>query len=220
MKRIVSSVIAIPLVIYVIQGAPLAVTVAVIFAAMLLALHEYFALTEVAIAFRCGGFLLAAAALFLPLRPELSLYLPAGVMLLLTIALFAKLELADGFRFAVLAFFGAFYVGGLMSFLIGVRMSADGPDLLMMLFVVIWAGDSFAYFAGKSIGKHKLAPVVSPMKTWEGAVAGFLFSILAAIACKFTFIPQLSLHHAAALGALIGIVSQIGDLCESIIKPK
>jgi phosphatidate cytidylyltransferase len=87
-----------------------------------------------------------------------------------------------------------------------------------MLFIVIWSGDSFAYFAGKSLGRHKLAPVVSPNKTWEGAVAGFLFSIIAALACKATFLHGLSWMDATALGALIGVVGQIGDLCESIVK--
>jgi len=136
--------------------------------------------------------------------------------------LFSGLELAAAFRSAAYSFFGAVYVGGLLSFLVALRLkdaaAGRGGDLVMMLFCILWTGDSFAYFIGKSIGRHKLAPAVSPKKTWEGAIAGFLFSILAAVACHYSFVPQISLMDSAILGTLVGVLGQIGDLGESIIK--
>src|SRR4029079_6940542 len=142
-----------------------------------------------------------------------------GVMIMLTIALFSRLELSVAFRSAVFAFFGAIYIGGLMSYIISLRMldavAGRGGNLLMMLFCIIWAGDSFAFFAGKTIGRHKLAPVVSPKKTWEGAMAGLLFSIVAAVVCRSTCVSQITLLDAIVIGALVGIVGQIGDLGES-----
>lgn len=218
MKRVLTAIILIPAIVYIIQFAPVVVCTGFIFLAMLLALQEYLSMVDVTLSFRVVSSLIAAIATLAPMWPELSFVLLIGVILLLTLALFSSLELAAGFRMAVSSFFGSVYVGGLMGFLIAVRMWKGGEDFLMMLLIIIWAGDSFAYFAGKSFGRHKLSPTVSPNKTWEGAVAGFVFGIAAAVVCKFTFIPEVQLVHAIGLGAIVGIAGQIGDLCESIVK--
>jgi phosphatidate cytidylyltransferase len=86
-----------------------------------------------------------------------------------------------------------------------------------MLLVMVWASDIGAYLVGRSIGKHQLTSI-SPNKTWEGAVAGFIFSILAAIACQYFFVHQISQIHAAILGAILGVTGQLGDLSESLLK--
>jgi phosphatidate cytidylyltransferase len=222
MKRVITALIGIPLLIWVIEFAPLYVFYSLLLIVMLLALHEFYVLIELPIAFRIAGFLLGCLALLVFSYPEARAILPAGLILILTIALFSRQEITKAFRSAVFGFFGALYVGGLMSFLIALRiLDADlgrGGNLLMMLFVIIWTGDSFAFFAGKSFGRHKLAPVVSPKKTWEGSIAGFLFSILAAVVCRYTFVQQISLIDSVFIGALVGIFGQIGDLCESIVK--
>jgi phosphatidate cytidylyltransferase len=222
MKRVLTALVLIPALIYVVQFAPAAVCIGVILVAMLLALHEYLALFEVPISFRIVSGLIAAIAALVHQWPQFSFALLIGAMLLLTLAVFSRLELPAAFRAVVFGFFGAAYVGGLMGFLIAVRMWNSGvemgADLLMMLLVIIWAGDSAAYFAGRSFGRNKMSRVISPNKTWEGAVAGFVFGILAAVVCKFTFIRELSLVDAIGLGAIVGISGQIGDLCESIVK--
>jgi phosphatidate cytidylyltransferase len=221
MKRVLSSVVAIPIIVFIVQYAPAYVCIGVILIAMLLALHEYFELVEIPLVFRIIGFIIAAAAVLAAAYARLSVLFLSGVILILIVALFSRRELAEAFRSAVFAFFGAVYLG-LMSYVVGLRLWQEGPeangDLLMMLFVIIWTGDSFAYFAGKKLGRHKLAPVISPNKTWEGAIAGFLFSILAAITCRYTFVTQLSLRDAIGVGVVVGILGQIGDLCESIVK--
>jgi phosphatidate cytidylyltransferase len=222
MKRVLTAIVGIPLLIYIVMIAPVWVCISVIFLAMLLALHEYFALTVVPLSFRLVGGAVATVACLLPVWPDGSMILLIGAMMILTVSLFSRLEIPDAFRAVVFSFFGAAYVGGLMGFLIALRTwnrgSYSGADLVMMLFVIIWSGDSFAYFAGKSFGRHKLAPIVSPHKTWEGAFAGFLFSVVAAVVCKLTFVKEMSLVDAMAVGGLIGIIGQIGDLCESIVK--
>jgi phosphatidate cytidylyltransferase len=222
MKRVVTALVLIPALVYVVQFAPAAVCIGVILIAMMLALHEYFALVEIPVSFRIVSGLIAAIAALVHLWPHFSFVLLIGAMLLLTLAVFSRFALPDGFRAVVFGFFGAVYVGGLMGFLIAIRMwnrgTEMGADLLMMLLVMIWAGDSFAYFVGKSFGRHKLSPVISPNKTWEGAVAGFVFGIVAAVVCKFTFVRELDLMDAIGLGATVGVSGQIGDLCESIIK--
>ena len=218
MKRVLTALILIPILVYIVQFAPVAVCIGVIFVAMLLALQEYLSLVDIPVSFRVVSSLIAATATLVHIWPQFYFVLLIGAMLLLMLALFSSLELAAGFRAAVSSFFGAAYVGGLMGFLIAVRMWNGGEDFLMMLLIIIWAGDSFAYFAGKSFGRHKLSPAVSPNKTWEGAIAGFVFGIVAAVLCKFTFIPGIQLVHAIGLGAVVGISGQIGDLCESIVK--
>jgi len=218
MKRVLTALILIPILVYIVQFAPVAVCIGVIFVAMLLALQEYLSLVDIRVSFRVVSSLIAATATLVHIWPQFYFVLLIGAMLLLMLALFSSLELAAGFRAAVSSFFGAAYVGGLMGFLIAVRMWNGGEDFLMMLLIIIWAGDSFAYFAGKSFGRHKLSPAVSPNKTWEGAIAGFVFGIVAAVLCKFTFIPGIQLVHAIGLGAVVGISGQIGDLCESIVK--
>jgi phosphatidate cytidylyltransferase len=222
MNRVITALIGIPLLIWAVEFAPLPVFYGLIFIVMLLALHEYYALVALPIPFRVAGFLLGSLALLMFTIPQASVILPTGLILMLMVALFARLELSIAFRSAAFGFFGALYVGGLMSFLIALRvMDAElghRGNLLMMLFCIIWVGDSFAFFAGKTLGRHKLAPVVSPKKTWEGAIAGFVFSILAAIICRYTFVQQLTVMDSIIIGALVGILGQIGDLCESIVK--
>jgi phosphatidate cytidylyltransferase len=93
-----------------------------------------------------------------------------------------------------------------------------GRALVMCVFAGIWICDSAAFFAGKAFGKHKLFPRVSPNKSWEGAVVGFLASALGFALLAHTFLPCVPLPHAVTLGALIGIVGQIGDLVESLLK--
>jgi phosphatidate cytidylyltransferase len=93
-----------------------------------------------------------------------------------------------------------------------------GGYFIFSVFVTIWICDSAAYFAGRAFGKRKLFERVSPNKTWEGAIAGFLFSIITMVAAKFLVIQFLSIYHAIAIGIIIGIFGQIGDLCQSLLK--
>ena len=93
---------------------------------------------------------------------------------------------------------------------------SQGPVLLLFALVVVWVGDSAAYFAGKSIGKHALAPHLSPKKTWEGTIAGFLGSLI--VAPVFAPWMNVPLIHLLAMAALGNIAGQVGDLLESGYK--
>jgi phosphatidate cytidylyltransferase len=91
-----------------------------------------------------------------------------------------------------------------------------GPRLLLFTLVIVWVGDSVAYFVGRSIGRWKLAPEVSPNKTWEGAIANFLGALLvAAIFGYWSRIPPVHMLIMAGLGSVAG---QVGDLFESAWK--
>lgn len=117
--------------------------------------------------------------------------------------------------------FGAMYTGLLLSSLVVVRESVGGfwgGVLLFAIYGSVWCNDSFAYLFGKKFGKHKLAPRVSPKKSWEGFIAGLLFSGL--FWCLITLIPgvTMSIPQAFAFGIICGFMEVLGDLAESRIK--
>ncbi len=119
------------------------------------------------------------------------------------------------------SFFGAAYCGMLLSGLVVVREALPAPwggVLVLGIFLSVWANDSFAYLAGSRFGKHKLAPRVSPKKSWEGFFAGLLGSAL--FWCLFTLIPgvNLSIPVAFVFGIVSGLAGVLGDLAESRIK--
>lgn len=93
-----------------------------------------------------------------------------------------------------------------------------GAATVMGLFATIWICDTAAYFTGLSIGRHRLFERVSPKKTWEGAVAGFLASVATMIVLQQSVLGYLSVQHAAVIGVLIGVFGQLGDLVESRFK--
>jgi len=94
--------------------------------------------------------------------------------------------------------------------------SEQGPRLLLFVLVTTWAADTFAYFAGRSFGKHPLALQISPKKTWEGSVASVIGSLLVAYA--FSYWIKIPLPHLFAMAVLGNIAGQLGDLLESAYK--
>ena len=95
---------------------------------------------------------------------------------------------------------------------------AWGGWTIVSLFASIWLCDSAAYFAGRSFGKRKLFERVSPNKTWEGAIAGFLAAVVVFWLARELVIPYLSLTNAIVCGLIVGVFGQMGDLVESLLK--
>jgi phosphatidate cytidylyltransferase len=89
--------------------------------------------------------------------------------------------------------------------------------LVISIFASVWSCDSAAYFIGRKFGRHKLMPLVSPKKSWEGAIAGFFGSIIAFVLLN-NISNAFSIYDSICIGALIGIFGQIGDLAESQLK--
>lgn len=89
---------------------------------------------------------------------------------------------------------------------------------IIAIFAAIWICDSAAYFVGKSMGKHKMSKFVSPNKTWEGAVAGFVFAVAAAVAARYLVLRTLDLRIALGMGIIVGTFGQAGDFVESLFK--
>jgi phosphatidate cytidylyltransferase len=93
-----------------------------------------------------------------------------------------------------------------------------GANYAIICMVMIWVSDTFAFFGGKTFGKHKLAERISPKKTWEGSIIGFAFTIITGIAAWYFFYPKQGLINMIVISVIVGISSQIGDLFESHLK--
>ncbi|MCH7516921.1 MAG: phosphatidate cytidylyltransferase, partial [Bacteroidetes bacterium] len=94
----------------------------------------------------------------------------------------------------------------------------QGGLLIISIFASIWICDSAAFFGGTSLGKHKLFTRVSPNKSWEGALFGLLFAIVAMVISKVVILNFLMWVDVIAIGLIVGIIGQIGDLIESLFK--
>jgi phosphatidate cytidylyltransferase len=122
---------------------------------------------------------------------------------------------------AAVTVFGVLYVFLLGGHLIATKTgfsAALSKHLLGFFFLVLMGSDAAAYYGGRAFGRHKLAPTISPGKTWEGAVAGMLASLLLAAAAHYWFFLELPLKLALPLAALMNIVGVLGDLTESALK--
>jgi phosphatidate cytidylyltransferase len=93
-----------------------------------------------------------------------------------------------------------------------------GGYTVIAVFATIWICDTAAFHIGTAMGKHKLYPRVSPNKSWEGAVAGFIAAILSALAARALVLPYLSVGGAIIIGMIVGTIGQMGDLAESLLK--
>lgn len=112
--------------------------------------------------------------------------------------------------------FGIIYVSWFFSFLIKIRYLEGGMGLLAAVLLITKSGDIGAYLIGSRFGKNALLPRISPKKTVEGAAGGLIFSIIAALICKPIF--GFGYFHLVILGICMGILGQLGDLSESLIK--
>ncbi len=116
---------------------------------------------------------------------------------------------------------GILYVGWLLSYLVALRGVDDGRNWVFLALFTTFASDTSAFFAGRALGKHRLAPRVSPGKTWEGAIAGFIGAII--VCLLFTLRTPLQAPfdywwQAILLGLVVSIFGQLGDLVESLLK--
>ena len=112
--------------------------------------------------------------------------------------------------------FGILYVSWFFSFIIKIRYLSGGFGFLVALLLIIKLGDVGAYLVGSRWGKSPLMPHISPKKTVEGSIGGLLFSILGAFACK-SLLP-FSYGHLLSIAIGLGVLGQLGDLSESLLK--
>ncbi len=151
----------------------------------------------------------------------------------------ARADLGGAFPAAMVSAFAFGYIALPMAFLVQIRQQWAGAFLLLYLLLVVWAGDIFAYFVGRSIGRHLMSPSISPKKTWEGATASLVASLLVGWLLYNCALPissallnahlierkdglfaleKQSLWVVFLLSAALNVAAQLGDLAESLIK--
>jgi phosphatidate cytidylyltransferase len=117
---------------------------------------------------------------------------------------------------------GALYVGWMLSYWLNLRGLEDGRNWVYLAMLTTFANDTGAFFIGRAKGKHKLAPTISPAKTWEGAIGGLISAIMAAIviAMVLNLISPFTFNYwqIILLGFLVSLFAQLGDLVESLLK--
>ncbi len=225
-NRLLTAAVAIPILLFSVWWSQPYLFFAIALFGIVAALYELFHMAERAgappfrwVAYPAAVAMLAVAGLD---RPAWSGAVLAAATIAIMIATLARVD--DKARILVSAgatLLGLTYVVLLGSYIVAIRaIPTPGipGKLLTLFFAIIMMSDTGAYFAGRTMGRHKLAPRVSPAKTVEGSVGGLVASVLAAIASKYVFFPELPIPDAVALGAVMGALGQVGDLCESLIK--
>jgi len=151
---------------------------------------------------------------------EPCLPLIAVTSLTVVMAIWRRKDAAEMLGTALNTLFPVIFVGLALGYLPKIRTipGEDGADLLLLVLVCVIFADAAAYYVGTSIGKHRMAPRLSPNKSWEGAVGGMLASVGGAVLAHFWFFQRLPLGHALAIGLILGVVAILGDLSESLIK--
>ena len=227
LKRLLTAIIALPLLIWLIaKGSPLLFAL-LVSAIGMLALHEYFQITGGPIGTSSKGWIPAvgyAAGLGIIWGAYFDL---PGVMIRLMIVNFLSAALisilrarsgTDALEAVYRQMLGIVYIPVLISSLVLIRNGSDGSGWIFFLFSVVFVGDAAAFYIGTLIGKHKLIPVVSPGKTVEGSLAGLAGNMGAGMVCKMLLGLPVSWWGCLILSFLMGVGAQAGDLFESQMK--
>ncbi len=183
--------------------------------------HEWFRMFFPGTRDRAGGIALAVLV-FLTVALMPGSLGPPALLVAVLLAAFHSLQgaadPAEKARTAAMLALGAVYVGGLLAMYPRTLSLPRGEHWVLLGILAVAAGDTMAYFTGKSIGRTKLAPSVSPNKTVEGALGGLLGTIACSVLYAHAFLPGVPAWYAAAAGAAVGIFGQAGDLFESLLK--
>ncbi len=230
--RIATGLILAPLVVCLLLWGPQLAIVALIAVAVLFAAAELLKMeASCRPADRVLGAILAATLAITPWlgSPHPILLLMLGVVVLLSWNLLRPGDLPSASRRAAWMVLTLGYVGGLGSSLVAIAVLPSpaptvvaafpfGNAAVLSLLMIVFLGDTGAYFAGKMLGRHKLYPAISPNKTVEGTLGGLAASIGGGALAHTLLVPQLGLAECLLVGGMCGAVAQVGDLAESLFK--
>jgi len=215
MTRILTALVLLPLVVWVVLAGPQWSLLALLAATGLIAFHEFDNIGAAQGVSRSGLAGLAAGLIVL-FAPE-----PVWVVIVIVAVGLMALELrqtdlAKALISAAAALLGVVYIFG--AWRCAAALRALNPHWLMIALLVSWAGDTAALYVGRSLGRRKLAPHVSPAKTWEGAIGSVGGGVVAAVIYGHFLIPAAALWFVLVVAAAGNVAGQLGDLCESAFK--
>jgi phosphatidate cytidylyltransferase len=222
LERVISGIIAIPIVLGIILYGNLGLFFFLIASIFLIATHEYFSMIASAgiSGFPIEGlalsFLLLAISFFIPT------FLPLlGVLIPLTLFIVWYLR-EKNVRIALdsisYTLFGILYIAGLGGYFFLISNLEGGRQIIVFILLFVWVGDSAAFYVGRKLGERKLLELVSPNKTIVGAVANVIGTLIAALLASNLFFNEIPLIHCLIVAFICGIIGQFGDLAESLIK--
>jgi phosphatidate cytidylyltransferase len=215
MRRVLTAAILIPIVGWVVLWANFWIFLAVLATVACLCYREYSGIAE-AYGFGAPGPVGYGAGLLLVVW-EGDAWWPVVIAALIALTLVMRSpELRQALPRAALLVTGIVYIFGCWKCAIPLRDRS--PHWLMFALLLNWAGDAGAYYIGRRFGRHKMAPRVSPQKSWEGAAASVVTAVLVAGAYLIRFVPGVSIAAAIGLTAAANAAGQVGDLAESAIK--
>ncbi len=250
MKRVLTAVVLIPIVLLLVFRAPLWLFTAVVGMVALVAAHEYLNLVAAhgIEPFRMVVYL-AIVLWFFPYSSftdpdiaaagqQVTAVLPVALAMALLAAALRRPSLASGVPAAGASYLAFPYIASTLGALVFLRVFAFGGYLVLILLLIVWSGDTAAYYVGRAIGKHKLAPRISPGKTWEGTLASLVASVAVGLALLwyaqpvYGFLSGIRLASGGTprllefdeiwrvilVAACINVAAQFGDLVESMIK--
>lgn len=221
MKRLITAIGLLALAVYLIWWAPTPIFLAAALAMGLLCYREYSDLVAAHSILRPGiwGILLGIFILFWP-QHALSADLVIACLTCLLIFTFINSlrfpSTRDVLPQAACVLLGAFYT--FVPWRLAVVLREQSVHLLFFSLALNWAGDTAAYYVGRAIGKHKLAPVLSPKKSWEGAVASVAGSLILGLLYLGHFTPDIPLWEIIVMAVIGNVAGQLGDLAESAMK--
>jgi len=227
MARVLSAIVFLPILFAALWvGSPIWFS-AIASAGVLLGLYEYYRLAK--LGGEVQGLIAAAAALaafYFGRQEFITAIIAALVIVELLIQLFTRAndeDFSEMLPVAATKVFGVLYVAVLGGYIVAIRVIESpipqlAAKLLTLFFIIVFAGDTGAYYTGRALGRKRLAPRVSPGKTVEGAIGGLLGNVVAALIAHFTFFPELKIVHAIPLALVMGVLGITGDLCESMLK--
>jgi phosphatidate cytidylyltransferase len=226
--RLATAAVAVPLLIWLVFWAPFVVYRGVVLLFTLVALVEYFQMaSQTRLALQRLG-IVSGALISLGMAagnpPDSAMVFAAGLMAVVTIGLMSCLLAADDPAGAVNSLghmvLGVLYAGAFLPHFIWLRVRPPdaGPCWVIFVLAVAMGGDSGGYFAGRFLGKRLLMPSVSPKKTIEGVGGAILGNLVAGAIVHLVCLPDVGWRETLLLSAVAGLLAQIGDLCESLLK--
>lgn len=215
MKRILTALVVAPLVIYAVGWGRLYLFLAVLSSIALLCYYEYAGIVAGYGIEKPGPFGYAAGMVILLVPHDGAFLVTVIALLALSLGLAAR-DLAKSLPRAAAVFFGVIYIFG--AWRVAIQLRERSHWWLLFALLLNWLGDSAAYYVGRRFGKHKMAPRVSPKKSWEGAAASLVTSTVFAALYLPRLIPSVTLLPAILIGVAGNVAGQIGDLAESAIK--
>lgn len=224
LKRVITALFLVPAVVFIVHYTAAIWLLLSVILIILIALAEYNRLSAVKHGDRLSDFLvlLFGAATPILFFVGASSYVLALAMIaafaFFALGMIRSSEFKEVFLNTAVRTFGVIYIALPFSYFILLRNMENGGKWILLLFTVIWANDTFAMLAGKTLGKHKLSPMISPGKTVEGAVGGLVGGGVAALLYNNFFPVGLGFGSVLLLSVIIGVVGIFGDLFESVIK--